>query len=68
MRRTDRYFLASCDFLHAREKEDLFPIAGMIFVVLEMRDLKMSFWRNCHYLYHGEEENLGILFPVKMLV
>lgn len=40
MRRSNGYFLASWDFFLTMlgEKEELFPIAGMIFLTLEMRN------------------------------
>lgn len=56
---------------HTREKEELFPIGGVIFVTLEMRDLKMrdAILEDLPLLIlWGERENLGISFPLKMLV
>lgn len=78
MRRSNGYFLASCDFFLTMlgEKEELFPIiiiipAGMIFLTLEMRDLEMrdAILEELPLLISwGARGNLGIPFPLQMLV
>lgn len=73
MRRSNGYFLASWDFFLTMlgEKEELFPIAGMIFLTLEMRDLEMrdAILEELPLLISwGARGNLGIPFPLQMLV